>query len=213
MRLRTQFLAAMVFFCAILAVVAASTIIINQKRDRARDQELIAAGIAGGASELSYLAHDYLIYGEHQQLRRWQSRFASFSGQVDFLRVENPPQRALVADMQANQRRLKEVFEGAVAARKFAAGTAVPFDPALLQVSWSRIAVQTQSLVSNATQLSKLLHRRMDELNETRTMLMYVMLGLMGLILLVSYMLTYRRILGSIRALQTGTKICRLRQP
>ena len=47
----------------------------------------------------------------------------------------------------------------------------------------------------------------MDQLTETRTMLMYVMVGLFGAFLLASYMLTYRRILKSIVTLQAGAAV------
>ena len=43
--------------------------------------------------------------------------------------------------------------------------------------------------------------------NRTRTMLMYVMVGLFGAFLLASYMLTYRRILKSIVTLQAGAAV------
>ena len=38
----------------------------------------------------------------------------------------------------------------------------------------------------------RLLHEQMDQLTNKRTMLMYAMLGLFGVFLLASYMLTYR---------------------
>ena len=154
------------------------------------------------------MSNDYLIYRESQQLKRWQSRFASFSAQVAGLRADRPEQRALVANIQANQNRLKEVFDSVASAlgsspRNQGAG----LDPALLQVSWSRMAVQSQGLVSDASRLSELLHQQRDQITNARTMLMYVMVGLFGVFLLVSYMLTYRRILKSIVTLRAGAAV------
>jgi PAS domain S-box-containing protein len=198
----------MILFGIILVVTAVSAIITNRQTEKASQQEEIASSIAQGANELSYLANDYLIYRESQQLKRWQSRFASFSAQVARLRADIPEQQALVANIRANQNRLKEVFDSVASAP---AGPSrnqkITLDPVFLQVSWSRMAVQSQGLVSDASRLSQLLHQRIDQLRNTRTMLIYVMVGLLGAFLLVSYMLTYRRILKSLATLQSGTAV------
>ena len=208
MRIRTQFIITMLLFGMMLAIVAASAIITNQQTEKASEQEKIASSIAQGASELSYLANDYLIYRESQQLKRWQSRFASFSSQVASLHVDKPEQQVLVRNIHANEQRLKQVFDSATSA---VGGTSqnrsTAPDLAFLQVSWSRMAVQIQGLASDASRLSQLLREQMDQLRNKRTMLMYAMVGLFGLFLLASYRLTYRRILKSIMRLQAGAAV------
>jgi PAS domain S-box-containing protein len=208
MKIRTQFIITMLLFGIILAVIAVSAIITHQKIEKASEQEKIASSIAQGASELSYLSNDYLIYRESQQLSRWQSRFASLSNQVASLNVDKLEQQVLVRNIQANEQRLKQVFDSvasSVGGPSQKRTTAL--DMTFLQVSWSRMSVQSQGLVSDASRLSQLLHQQRDHLRETRTMLMYFMIGLFGLFLLASYMLTYRRILKSIAALQAGTVV------
>ena len=208
MRIRTQFIITMLLFGMMLVIIAASAIITNQQTEKASEQEKIASSIAQGASELSYLANDYLIYRESQQLKRWQSRFASFSNQVASLHVDKPEQQVLVRNIQANEQRLKQVFDSvASAVGGPSQNRSTALDLAFLQVSWSRMAVQSQGLVSDASRLSQLLHEQMDQLTETRTMLMYAMVGLFGAFLLASYMLTYRRILKSIMTLQAGAAV------
>ena len=208
MRIRTQFILTMLLFGIILVVLAASAIITDQKVEKASQQENLAANIAQGASELSYLSNDYLIYRESQQLSRWQSRFASFSDQVAGLNVEKPEQQVLVRNIKENEQRLKQVFDSvASAVGGPSQNRSTALDLAFLQVSWSRMAVQSQGLVSDASRLSQLLHQQMDQLTETRTVLIYVMVGLFGAFLLVSYMLTYRRILKSIMTLQAGAVV------
>ena len=208
MRIRTQFIITMILFGIILVIVAASAIIMHQQVEKTSQQERIAGDIAQGASELSYLANDYLIYRESQQLKRWQSRFASLSNQVSSLNVDKPEHQALVRNIKANQQRLKDVFDSTVSAvRSLSPNQNATLDPALLQVSWSRMAVQSQGLFSDASRLSLLLDQQMDRLTEARTMLMYVMVGLFGAFLLASYMLTYRRILKSIMTLKAGTAV------
>ena len=208
MKLRTQFFITMLLFSIILVVIAASAIITNQQLEKAGQQERIAANIAQGAVELIYLSNDYLIYRESQQLKRWQSRFASFSEEVAGLNVDKPEQQALVRNIRGNQNRFKEVFDSVASAPgRPSQSQSVALDPAFLQVSWSRMAVQSRELVSDASRLSQLLHQQMDQLTKTDTMLMYVMVGLFGVFLLASYLLTYRRILKSIATLQAGTVV------
>ena len=208
MRLRTQFIITILLFGIVLAAIAASAIITSQRMEKAGQQEKVAANIAQGASELSYLANDYLIYRESQQLKRWQSGFAAFTAQVAALRADRPEQQALVANLQANKNRFKEVFDNASSALENPSrDRGAALDPAFFQVSWSRMAVQSQGLTADASRLSQLFRHRMDQLTKTRTMLMYVMVGLFGLFLIVSYMLTYRRILKSIVTLQNGAAV------
>ncbi len=207
MRLRTQFILTMLLFGATLVVIAASAIITSREVEKAARQERIAAAIAQGAGELSYLSNDYLIYRESQQLKRWRSRFAAFSAEVDALAADRPECRALVANIHANQHRMKEVFDSATSTPGSPSrNRRAALDPAF-QVSWSRMAVQSQGLVSDATRLSQLLRQQMDRLTRTRTLLMYVMVGLFGLFLIAGYMLTYRRILKSIGTLRAGAAV------
>ena len=208
MRIRTQFIITMLLFGIILVVIAASAIITHQKLEKTSQQESLAANIAQGASELSYLSNDYLIYRESQQLKRWQSSFASFSNLVAGLNMDKPEQQVLVRNIKTNEQRLKQVFDSvASAVGSPSQKRSSALDLAFLQVSWSRMAVQSQGLVSDASRLSQLLHQQMDQLTETRTVLMYVMVGLFGAFLLVSYMLTYRRILKSIVTLQARAAV------
>ncbi len=208
MRIRTQFIITMLLFGILVVIIATSAIITNQQIEKASEQEKIASSIAQGASELSYLSNDYLIYRESQQLKRWQSGFASFSNQVASLNVDKPEQQVLVRNIKTNEQRLKQVFDSvASAVGGPSQNRSTALDLAFLQVSWSRMAVQSQGLVSDASRLSQLLHQQMDRLTETRTVLIYVMVGLFGAFLLISYMLTYRRILKSLARLQAGAAV------
>ena len=61
MRIRTQFILTILLFGILMAVIIASIIFTNQQVEKASRQENIANSIAQGASDLSYLANDYLI--------------------------------------------------------------------------------------------------------------------------------------------------------
>ena len=82
MRIGTQLIISILLFGVILAVIAASAIITEQRVQVVSRQEALASSIAQGASELSYLSNDYVIYRESQQLNRWHTRFTAFSLQI-----------------------------------------------------------------------------------------------------------------------------------
>jgi PAS domain S-box-containing protein len=208
MRLKTQFIITLLLFGIILVVIAASAIIANRHVENVMGQERRAVDIARGAGELGYLFNDYLIYREGQQLKRWQQRFASFAEQAAGLRGGSHEQQILIANIKANQGRLKEVFDSiASAPENPARNRNAALDAASFQVSWSRMAVQNQVLEADASRLVQLMRHQRDELTYRRTMLIYVLVGLFGVFLIVSYMQTYRRILKSIVTLRDGTVV------
>jgi signal transduction histidine kinase len=210
MRIKTQFIITVLLIVFILLVISGLVVITNREAGETREQEKLVENIAQEAAALSYLSSDYLIYQESQQVTGWQSRFNSFSSDINRLNVDQPEQQAIVRSLQANQRRLKAVFDSTVGSVEGSSPnqrTARVVDLAFFQVSWSRLAVQTQGLVSDATRLSQLFRRQTDQLMNTRTVLIYIMVSIFGLFLIAAYMLTYRRILKSIATLQAGTNI------
>jgi PAS domain S-box-containing protein len=208
MRIRTQFLITLLLFGALLLVISASALLTRLQVKRAVQQEEIADSIAMGASELSYLSNDYVIYRESQQLSRWQSRFALFSSSVSRLQAAGPEQQALISNMQANLGRLKTVFDSIVSAiGSSAQEQGEPFDPRLLQVSWSRIAVQSQELVSDAWRLSQLLDAQAGKAERDNTIIILTMIGVFGAYFLTNFLIVQRRTLKSIARLQAGTAV------
>ncbi|RJR50323.1 MAG: PAS domain S-box protein [Desulfobacteraceae bacterium] len=208
MKIKTQFLITMLLFSIILVVIAASAIVTTQRVEKAEDRERIAGRVTRGASELSYLANDYLIHGEPQQLKRWLTRFNTFSAEAAMLQPDISEQQALVAKIKSDQKRLKEVFDSTVSALEHRlANKAAALDLEFLQVAWSRMAVQIQGLISDASRLSQMCDKEIDLLREARSRLLYAMMGLFGAFLLLSYMVTYRRILRSLATLQAGTAV------
>ncbi|MBI4596137.1 MAG: HAMP domain-containing protein [Candidatus Tectomicrobia bacterium] len=208
MKIRTQFMMTKVLFGMILIIIVISAIITSQQVDKASEQEMIASSIAQGASELSYLANDYLIYRESQQLKRWESSYASFSSQVASLNVDRAEQQAFVRSIQANQQRLKQVFDSVVSAiGNTSPNQRLALDPAFLQVSWSRMAVQSQGLVSDASRLSQQLRAQENQLKRTNMMVSFMMISVFGAYFLINSLMIKRRILNSIVKLQAGSAV------
>jgi hypothetical protein len=102
MKIRTQFKITLILFSIVLVTISASVIITNQLVEKAGTQRKIADSIARGANELSYLANDFVIYQEDQQLSRWNSRYASFSEDIDNLDSGNPEQQMLTNNLKMN---------------------------------------------------------------------------------------------------------------
>ncbi len=208
MRIGTQSIMTILLFGIILVVVAVSVIMTGQQVKKASEQEKVANDISQGASELGYLSNDYLIYRESQQLKRWQSRFASFSTQVAGLRADRPEEQALVRNIQANQQRLKEVFDSVASGLGTSpANQRGSLDPAFLQVSWSRMAVQSQGLVSDASRLSQLSRVQADRLRLNNMVVVFAMIGAFAAYFLINYLMIQRRTLKSIATLQAGTAV------
>jgi PAS domain S-box-containing protein len=198
----------MLLFGAVLAAISVSAIATNRQIERANEQSIIADTIAQGASELSYLASEYLIHQEAPQLERWQSRFASFLRDIARLETEDPRQRALVNNLQADTERLRSVFDGVAAA--VASASQDPdgiIDPVLLEVSWSRMAIQSQALILDALRVSELWGSRVRELQRANAIVVIALVGVLGAYFLANYLLVQRRMLASIARLQAGTAL------
>ena len=200
----------MTLFCIALAVMAASAVIINLRRQEMGRQEKIAGDIAQEAGELGYLSQDYVIYGESQQLDRWHTLYTAFSAKVSRLHANRPEHRVLVYNIREDQKRLKEVFDSIVSpvGNQFqspARETVLELNR--LEISWSRMTIQIQGLVSNALRLSQSLHQEMDRLTNTNAWITYGLILLLSAFLLSIYLFTYRRILKSIAELQTGAAV------
>jgi signal transduction histidine kinase/HAMP domain-containing protein len=205
LRIRTQFIITILLFGITLAAIIASLIVTNQRVEKASRQEEIANNIARGAGDLSYLSSDYLMYRESQQLSRWQSSYASFSNDVARLKTDTPEQQALVRNIQANEQRLKEVFDSVVSAVASASpNQSESINPMLFQVSWSRISVQSQALVSDASRLSQLLSIQADQLQRTNLIFIFAMIAVFAAYFLASYLIIQQRLLKSIAVLQAG---------
>ncbi len=204
MRIRTQFFVGMALFGIIMAVILASVVITNRELKNIDKQEGVAASVSEGAIELGYLSNDYVVYRESHQLDRWETRFASFSAEVDGLRPASAEQQVLVNNIRASTRRLKEVFDSIGASAGSPQGQA---DISTIQVAWSRMAVQTQGLASDASRLSVLLRSQAQRLREVRAIVSYTMVGVFGAYFLVVFLWVQRRALKPIARLQESTAV------
>jgi PAS domain S-box-containing protein len=208
MKIRTRLIGSMIFFGLALLIITASVITTNQHVNQLSSQEDLVKNAELKANELSYLSNDYLLYHESQQIDRWESKFASLSEDMSNLSLDTTDQQVLAANIRENEQRLRDVFhdiETSVESRSLPQSAAL--DPAFIQVSWSRIGVQTQGIVFDASRLQDKIHEEKDQLNLINNLLISALLGIFAIFLLASYYLIYRITLKSISDLQAGTQI------
>jgi signal transduction histidine kinase len=208
MKLRTQLAISVVIFGLALLIIAVSMITTNQQVDRLNNQEALANNIGLQTSELSYLSNDYLLYNESKQVDQWNQKFLLISGEVSGLSVDTPDQQALVNNIKDNQQQLEDVFTNVVA--QAATGTTAQnntLNTEYIQVSWDRLAVQTQGISFDSSQLSESLGNEADQQKQTNNLLTASLLGIFAVFLLTNYFLIYRSTMKRISTLQDGTRI------
>ncbi len=201
MRIRTQFTITLIIFSLILIVVGSSIVLTSQQVAKTRTQENLANRIVHASSDLTYLSNDYVFYRGSQQLDQWNARYASFSSDVESLSVDKPEQQVLVQSIEANQQQMKIVFDSIV--------SNIDSNQTLssLQVSWSRMSIQSQTMIDDASKLSGLLSAQVDQLNMVNILLIFAIIGTFSVFLGVIYFQTFRRTLKSINELRAGTDI------
>ncbi|MDK2988839.1 MAG: hypothetical protein PWR16_368, partial [Methanoculleus sp.] len=206
MKIRTQLIISTVAFGLVLLIIAVSAVTTDQRLDHLNRQEQIASKLAQGANDLSYLSTEYLLYREDLQRTRWESVYTSFSSDLSELDPQTPEQQALVANIQGNQNRLKEIFDSVAQVYAASPGSPGPATEPVLQVLWSRMAVQTQGMGADATQLARIIHQDAMQLELASTLLIFALMGTFAAYLFTSYFLFYRRTLVAIDDLQKGAE-------
>jgi PAS domain S-box-containing protein len=207
MKIRTQLIISMVFFGVALLIISSSVMLTHQQVERLNKQEELAKNIVIGANELSYLSNDYLLYHERQQVDRWEAKFSTFSRDLSDLSVDTPDSQVLVDNIKANRLRLREIFDDIVTrTENTPQDSESVLDRSFIQVSGSRIGVQTQGIVFDATRLSQMLRDQADQQKQRNFSLIFALMGAFVAFLLSNYILFYRGAMKSIANLQAGIR-------
>jgi two-component sensor histidine kinase/HAMP domain-containing protein len=207
MKIRTQLILSTAVFALVLFLIVASVIGTNQKLDRLIQQDQIANTLEQGANDIGYLSSEYLLHPGNLQHSRWDEAYASFSSALATFESGTPEQQTLVANIRYNQQGLREVFDSV--ALEFATSPAPSSlaEGSILQVSWSRMAVQTQGMVADTAQLSHIIDSETLATTQMVNLLIFALLGTFIAFLFTSSYLFYRRTLSSIAELHEGTKV------
>jgi PAS domain S-box-containing protein len=207
MKIRTTLLLSLGIFALILVIIFASVISTSQQVNRLNEQEQIASSVEKGANDLGFLSNEYLLYREDLQRDRWNAKYNAISDLLAGLSPDQPEQKVLVESIRTNQERLHTVFSEIVSAQDASpAGTDPGVDPAFLQVSWSRLAVQEQSMITDASQLVNLLEQEKEQASQTNILLITSLMGAFLAFLVTEHFLVNRRTLKSISELRKAAE-------
>ena len=183
-------------------------IITNQQVEQLNRQEELARNIELNVGELSYLSNNYLLYHESQQIGRWESKYSSILADISNLTGDQPEQLMLVNNLKNSQQRLREVFNDTVLSIKSTSEIrSSNVDLTFIQVSGSRIGVQTQGMVFDASRLAQMLSQQAEETRQKNNLFIFALIGAFLAFLLTDYLLINRRTLTSISNLQTGAEV------
>jgi len=206
-KIKTRLILSVAIFVIALLIIIGSVIVTNQQVDRLNKQEELAKTIEIEANELSYLSSDYILYRESQQAERWESKYSALASTLAALAVDTPEQKVLVDNLMENQQRLRHVFDDVKSGITGSPQGDPAIDLAVVQVSWSRLAVQTQGIVFDAGRLSLLLRDEADQVKQVSNLLIFLLMGTFSLFILTSYLIVFRRTITSIAKLQDSVKV------
>jgi len=200
LRIKTQFIITMVLFGLTFSVIAVSVLVTNREVVLIDEQQEIAVDVGRGASELGYLAGDYLLHREERQRVRWHQKWSSVSEGVSRLVPLSSEERAIARRLSSDLVRLREVFEDV---------TRTSADPSLdlVSISWSRMAVQNEGLVFDSASMSKALHSREVDIHQRNVLLIATFLALFGAYFVTNYIIIYVRALRSLSDVQAGIEV------
>ncbi|MBI4101384.1 MAG: PAS domain S-box protein [Candidatus Nealsonbacteria bacterium] len=207
MKIKRRFLINMIFFGTTMLVIAVSLVFTERQRGQLDKQEEIAIAIEREASELSYLSNDYLLYQESQQKDRWETKFSSLSSHLHELKVNSLEQEKLVANIEENLQRLEGVFtDVSLIFESEPQDRATSAAVSLIQIPWSRMAVQSQGIIFDALRLVHLFESQAGQLKRTNTILILALLAMFSAYFFINYLIVYRQLLKSIANLRAATK-------
>ena len=204
MKIKTQFIIIIVVFSVILLIIAASVATTEQQVAHLNAQEEIANSIERGASSLNSVSIDYFLYQEDLQLSRWHSVLSSLSMDLSNLKLDSPQHQTFAINVAGDLQRLTANFDEVITYLQTATrNVSIRIDPAF-QVRWSSMAVQSEALAFDSSQLSHSLDNQIHQTNYTNTLLIVSLVGAFGAFLATIYLMVFRRTLKSVAGLQNG---------
>jgi PAS domain S-box-containing protein len=203
MKIRTQLIISIVVFAIILLIIVASIANTEQQVAQINAQEEISSSIERGASTLNTVSINYFLYQEDVQLSQWQSELSSLNDNVSDLKV-NKQQQMFAQNVSEDLQRLNESFAAVVSFLQSAPrNVSIRIDPTF-QSKWTSLAIQSQELDKDASQLSSSLSRQSRQVNDTNVLLIVSLVGTFGAFLVTIYLMIFRRTLKSVAKLQNG---------
>lgn len=207
MKLKSQLIISILVFGIVLLVISASVVITNQQVAQVSDVAQSAQNVETGASNLAYLSNDYFQNKQSSQLTVWQNQFSSVSNELSQINPSSPRLTELTNNVQSDIQQLGTVFNSSAAYLQSIPANESGIVHPLLKTYTTRLNLQNQALAFDASVLTKALTDQVDQLRQTNSLLIFVLLGAFGAYFVTVYFISYRRTFRSIAKLQEDTKI------
>ncbi len=207
MKIRTQLTATVTLFTVILVIVGGSLVVTIWQTELLQRQKGLAHTLELGARELSYLSNDFLLHGESHQRLRWEKKFVEFSHHLADFSSEDQEVASLIQRIGINRTLLESIFAEVASARELPAASAGETLLNMIRVSWSRMEVQNQDIAFSATQISLLLEKQGNVLQQRKIILLFALVTIFGTFLILNFVTVNRRMLRSLANLQEKTAI------
>ena len=166
-----------------------------------------AQNIETGASNLAYLSNDYFQNKQSGQLTLWQNQFSSISKELSQINPSSSRLTELTNNVQSDMQQLGTVFNNSAAYLQSIPANESGIVHPLLKTYTTRLNLQNQALAFDASVLTKALTDQVDQLRQTNSLLIFVLLGAFLAYFVTVYFISYRRTFRSITKLQEDTKI------
>ena len=205
MKIKNQFKLCIGVFSIMLLVIAASVVNMERQVTQLSAQEATSSNIERSVSSLNRISIDYFLYQEdYLQLPKWNTTLFSICNDLSSIKPNNPQQQAIVDNIDKDLINLNQTFAEVTAYLKNASRTvSVRIDPAFQQ-RWSDMALQSQALAFDSSQLSNSLNNQAHQANDTNTLLIVSLVCTFGAFLATIYLIVFRRTLKSVGDLQNG---------
>ena len=208
MKIRTQLILSITALILVFLILSITAVTTSWQEDQSEQQLARIEKSRVDIYMLNQLTNDYLFNREDRQKAQWEAEYSVISSDLDGLQPTGPEQQALVNSIRNDQQHLQEIYsEVSSMIERMDAGGGTPEDEVFIATSWSRMAVQNQEMIGEASRLSGLIKGDLERVEQASAVLMYGLLGIILLILIMNYLLIYRRVLTSVDDLLNGTDV------
>jgi signal transduction histidine kinase len=206
--IRSKFILSVLCFCIITLIVAITLFVAFRQTIELNSREDTADSLLLESHELSELSNDYIFFREKRQAVQWETKYNSMAALIVQLRGDRPEEQSIIDNVEASHKRLKQIFNDVRATVETGpVSSHHGGDTGFLQLSWSRLTVQTQGMIFDVSQLADLIKKDTRAVEHRAILLIIAMIGLLMAFILVNYLFMYWRVLRSVATLREGTTI------
>jgi PAS domain S-box-containing protein len=205
LKLKNQFLLNLLVFGIIFAIIGGSLVNTQQEISQLNDQENAAKKVQVGITDLNYLSNNYYLYRGESQVISWQARFSTIYGELANIYPASQKQQVLLDNVRVDLQRLNDTFIEAIFNLEKSQTQTVESNLAFQSI-WDQLSVLSQATAFDSFLLSQSISAQANQLQSTSSMLIFGLLGGLGIFLALNYLIAYRKTLKSISNLNVAIK-------